>query len=85
MPDGVSATDLSRYVFVDVFDPEGRGNWGQPDGDGKFEIPLQPGEYELTIWVDPELLRKPKPRSFVLEKTILRFQIQSHLFPAIKP
>ena len=64
LPDGVSATDLSRYVFVDVFDPEGRGNWSQPDGDGKFEIPLQPGEYELTIWVDPELkgYGSPKPR-----------------------
>jgi hypothetical protein len=64
LPDGVSATDLSKYVYVDVFDPEGRGNWSQPDGDGKFEIPLQPGEYELTIWVDPELkgFGSPKPR-----------------------
>ena len=83
LPDGVSATDLSRYVFVDVFDPEGRGNWSQPDGDGKFEIPLQPGEYELTIWVDPELkgYGSPKPRFVRIGKTVLRFQIQSHLFP----
>ena len=55
LPSGVSASDLSKYVFIDAFDPEGRGNWSQPDSSGKFEIPLQPGEYELSIWVDPLL------------------------------
>ena len=63
-PTGVSATDLSSYVFIDAFDPEGRGNWSQPDSEGKFEIPLQPGEYELTVWVDPQLkgFGSPEPR-----------------------
>ena len=55
LPSGVSATDLSNYVYIDAFDPEGRGNWAQPESDGSFEIPLQPGEYELSLWIDPEL------------------------------
>ena len=28
LPTGVSASDLSTYVYIDAFDPEGRGNWG---------------------------------------------------------
>ena len=55
LPTGVSASDLSTYVYIDAFDPEGRGNWGQPESDGSFEIPLQPGEYELSLWIDPAL------------------------------
>ena len=55
LPVGVSASDLSTYVYIDAFDPEGRGNWGQPESDGSFEIPLQPGEYELSLWIDPAL------------------------------
>ena len=55
IPAGKRASDLAQYVFVDAFDPEGRGNWSNPDSTGKFEIPLQPGEYELSIWVDPQL------------------------------
>ena len=55
LPSGVSASDLSSYVYIDAFDPEGRGNWAQPESDGSFEIPLQPGEYELSLWIDPQL------------------------------
>ena len=55
LPSGVSASDLSTYVYIDAFDPEGRGNWSQPESDGSFEIPLQPGEYELSLWIDPQL------------------------------
>ena len=42
-------------MYIDAFDPEGRGNWDQPKDDGTFEIPLQPGQYELSLWIDPEL------------------------------
>ena len=55
LPNGVSASDISTYVYIDAFDPEGRGNWAQPEADGSFEIPLQPGEYELSLWIDPQL------------------------------
>ena len=57
LPNGVSASDLSNYVYIDAFDPEGRGNWAQPESDGSFEIPLQPGEYELSLWIDPAIER----------------------------
>ena len=61
LPNGVSGTELSQYVYVDIFDPEGRGNWDQPDKeDGKFEIHLEPGEYELTIWIDSEFKKLKK-------------------------
>ena len=33
LPNGVSASDISTYVYVDAFDPEGRGNWAQPEAD----------------------------------------------------
>ena len=55
LPDGVTYAELAKYVTIDAFDPEGRGNWGQPDGDGNFSIPLQPGQYELSLWIDPQL------------------------------
>jgi len=55
IPTGKTGTDLSQYVFIDVFDPEGRGNWSNPDSSGNFEIPVEPGEYEVSIWVAPEL------------------------------
>ena len=55
LPTNVSYTELSNYVFIDAFDPEGRGNWAQPDSQGVFEIPLQPGQYELSLWIDPAL------------------------------
>ena len=74
LPSGVSATELSQYVYIDIFNPEGRGNWGQPDKDGKFEIPLyKTGEYELTIWVDSELegYGSPKPRILRVGKNTL--------------
>ena len=73
LPSGVSATELSQYVYIDIFNPEGRGNWSQPDEDGKFEIPLEPGEYELTIWVDSELkgYGSPKPRILRVGKNTL--------------
>ena len=55
LPTGKTAAELSQYVYIDVYDPMGRGDWSNPDSDGNFEIPLQPGEYELSIWVDPLL------------------------------
>ena len=55
IPEGKSASDLAQYVFIDAFSPKGEGNWANPDSSGKFEIPLQPGEYELSIWVDPAM------------------------------
>ena len=55
IPTGKTGTDLAQYVFIDVFDPEGRGNWSNPDSSGNFEIPVEPGEYEVSIWVAPEL------------------------------
>ena len=55
IPTGKTGADLAQYVFVDVFDPEGRGNWSNPDSSGNFEIPVEPGAYELSIWVAPEL------------------------------
>jgi hypothetical protein len=55
IPTGKTGADLAQYVFVDVFDPEGRGNWSNPDASGNFEIPVEPGAYELSIWVAPEL------------------------------
>ena len=55
LPSGVTSSDLSTYVYIDAFDPEGRGNWAQPESNGTFEIPLQPGQYELSLWIDPQL------------------------------
>ena len=55
IPSDKNGTDLAQHVFIDVFDPEGRGNWSNPDSTGNFEVPVQPGEYELSIWVSPEL------------------------------
>ena len=55
LPTGKTAAELSQYVYIDVYDPMGRGDWSNPDSDGNFEIPLQPGEYELSVWVDPLL------------------------------
>ena len=55
IPSDKNGTDLAQHVFIDVFDPEGRGNWSNPDSTGSFEVPVQPGEYELSIWVSPEL------------------------------
>ena len=46
---------IFESAYIDAFDPEGRGNWAQPESDGSFEIPLQPGEYELSLWIDPQL------------------------------
>ena len=55
LPSDVTSLDLSTYVYINVFDPEGRGNWAQPESNGTFEIPLQPGQYELSLSIDPQL------------------------------
>ena len=54
---GKTWADIYQYVSVDAFDHEGRGNWTDLDLDsnGSFEIPLQPGNYEVSLWVAPEL------------------------------
>jgi hypothetical protein len=56
-PTGKTWADIYQYVSVDAFDHEGRGNWTDLDLDsnGSFEIPLQPGNYEISLWVSPEL------------------------------
>jgi len=56
-PAGKTWADIYQYVSVDAFDREGRGNWTDLDLDsnGSFEIPLQPGNYEITLWVSSEL------------------------------
>ncbi|MFP6894915.1 MAG: hypothetical protein VCA18_14260, partial [Opitutales bacterium] len=56
-PLGKTWADIYQYVSVDAFDHEGRGNWTDLDLDsnGSFEIPLQPGNYEVSLWVAPEL------------------------------
>ena len=55
IPTGKTGAEIAQYVYIDIFDPEGRGNWSNPDTSGNFEIPVQPGEYEVSIWVAPEL------------------------------
>ena len=68
MPDGVSATDLSRYVFVKVFDPE-----GHESGVSRMKMTVRfiCWEYEHNL-VDPELkgYEVRNRDSFVLERTI---------------
>ncbi len=57
VPAGKTWADIYEYVSVDAFDHEGQGNWTDLDLDsnGSFEIPLQPGNYEVSLWVAPEL------------------------------
>jgi hypothetical protein len=50
-----NSIDISSLIYVDVFDPRGQGDWTNPESDGNFTIPLRPGEYEVSIWVDPSL------------------------------
>ena len=63
LPAGQSSWgDINQYVSVDAFDHEGRGNWGELDANGSFEIPLQPGNYEVSVWVSPELKGLGSPK-----------------------
>ena len=66
LPSGKTATELSQYVFIDIYNPMGKGDWSNPDSDGNFEIPLQPGEYELSIWVDPLLTGYGSPAGQII-------------------
>ncbi len=52
IPEGKSGAVSS--IWIDVFSPDGIGNWANPETNGSFSIPLKPGEYELSIWLDPE-------------------------------
>ena len=47
--------DVTSLIYIDVFDPRGRGDWTNPGSDGTFEVKVRPGEYEVSIWIDPAL------------------------------
>ena len=56
LPSGkTSWADIYQFVSIDALDNEGNGNWAELDAEGNFEIPLQPGNYEVSVWVEPEL------------------------------
>ena len=50
-----SSADLTELIFIDAYDPSGRGDSVNPDKDGNFAVYLNPGEYEVSVWVDPSL------------------------------
>jgi protocatechuate 3,4-dioxygenase beta subunit len=52
-PDGTSDwVNSEGFIFVDAYNEEGDGGSTQIEDDGSFEIPLLPGVYEVSIWVD---------------------------------
>lgn len=71
VPEGMSAEDLMQNVFIEAYDSEGIGNWSYPDAEGGFEIPLPEGDYEFSIWVDPQMdgFGSPKPEIVSVEKS----------------
>ena len=50
IPDGI--TDAASSIWIDVFSPDGIGNWANPESNGSFSIPLKPGQYELSVWLE---------------------------------
>ena len=61
-------------IWIDVFSPDGIGNWANPESDGSFSIPVKPGEYELSVWLDPEVFKgygSPEPSFIRVGKTEL--------------
>ena len=50
-----ASVDVTSLIYIDVFDPRGRGDWTNPGSDGTFEVKVRPGEYEVSIWIDPAL------------------------------
>ena len=72
LPEGVTYSQLSNFVWIDCFDPMGNGDWAQPDSNGSFSIPLKSGEYELSIWVDQWALPGvglPDPKVYRVRKS----------------
>ena len=72
IPEGKSGAVSS--IWIDVFSPDGTGNWANPETNGSFSIPLKPGEYELSVWLDPEEFKgygSPEPQFIRIGKTEL--------------
>ena len=70
IPAGKSGSVSS--IWIDVFSPDGIGNWANPETNGSFSIPLKPGEYELSVWLDPEEFQgygSPQPQFIRVGKT----------------
>ena len=48
--------ELSDYyssIWIDVWNPDGVGNWTNPEANGSFSLSLSPGEYTISLWLDP--------------------------------
>ena len=83
-------------IYVDVFKADGTGNWANPQSDGNFSVPLEPGRYELSIWLDPvefagyhatpssQWVRVGKDQTEVESITIEELQINSGLKGVVK-
>ena len=72
IPEGKSGAVSS--IWIDVFSPDGTGNWANPESNGSFSIPLKPGEYELSVWLDPEEFKgygSPEPQFIRIGKAEL--------------
>ena len=65
-------TDAASSIWIDVFSPDGIGNWANPESNGSFSIPLKPGQYELTVWLDPDKFNgfgSPEPQFIRIGKS----------------
>ena len=72
VPEGI--TDAASSIWIDVFSPDGTGNWANPESNGSFSIPLKPGQYELTVWLDPDKFKgygSPEPQFIQIGKSEL--------------
>ena len=70
IPDGM--TDAASSIWIDVFSPDGIGNWANPESNGSFSIPLKPGQYEFSVWLDPDKFKgygSPEPQFIRVGKT----------------
>ena len=70
IPNGM--TDVASSIWIDVFTPDGIGNWANPESNGSFSIPLKPGQYEFSVWLDPEKFKgygSPEPQFIRVGKT----------------
>jgi len=70
IPEGLS--DYASSIWIDAFSPDGIGNWANPEANGSFTIPLESGQYELSVWLDPELFKgygSPEPKLVRVGKT----------------
>jgi len=70
IPEGI--TDAASSIWIDVFSPDGIGNWANPESNGSFSIPLKPGQYELSVWLDPDRFKgygSPEPQFIRIGKS----------------